>query len=260
MRDDELMHYAEKGQNILMHFGIPGQKKGRRRWQNKDGSLTPEGYIHYGYGLPDHENENENHYSGKTEGRGTNSNGSHGPYAKDKKYTKDDYVDADYRDIDIGDVRYKERDAEESDYEDILKSMGRKTSAREGFATAASTVSAVSNALTKDQPIIVYDDKGNPKNVGKTEAPLKTLADRDKKKKQAKVRAMNQASIQNLSNQELQAIIDRKRLENTYLDMTTPEVQSGYEKTMQILGVVGALAGTSLAVMQVANQVRQAKG
>ena len=34
----------------LMHFGIKGQKHGIRRWQNEDGSLTPEGYVHYGVG------------------------------------------------------------------------------------------------------------------------------------------------------------------------------------------------------------------
>lgn len=32
----------------LIHYGTPGQKWYVRRWQNKDGSLTPEGYIHYG--------------------------------------------------------------------------------------------------------------------------------------------------------------------------------------------------------------------
>lgn len=34
----------------LAHHGVKGQKWGSRRWQYKDGSLTPEGYIHYGYG------------------------------------------------------------------------------------------------------------------------------------------------------------------------------------------------------------------
>lgn len=34
----------------LIHYGISGQKWGNRRWQNDDGSLTPEGYEHYGYG------------------------------------------------------------------------------------------------------------------------------------------------------------------------------------------------------------------
>lgn len=34
----------------LIHYGVPGQKWGDRRYQNEDGSLTPEGYEHYGYG------------------------------------------------------------------------------------------------------------------------------------------------------------------------------------------------------------------
>ena len=36
--------------DYLCHYGIKGQKKGIRRYQNLDGSLTPLGYEHYGYG------------------------------------------------------------------------------------------------------------------------------------------------------------------------------------------------------------------
>lgn len=36
--------------SYLAHHGIEGQKWGVRRWQNKDGSLTPEGRAHYGIG------------------------------------------------------------------------------------------------------------------------------------------------------------------------------------------------------------------
>ena len=36
----------------LWHYGIHGQKWGVRRYQNKDGSLTPLGREHYGYGPP----------------------------------------------------------------------------------------------------------------------------------------------------------------------------------------------------------------
>ena len=36
----------------LYHHGIKGQKWGERHYQYEDGSLTPEGRQHYGYGKP----------------------------------------------------------------------------------------------------------------------------------------------------------------------------------------------------------------
>ena len=37
-------------QNYLAHHGMKGMRWGERQWQNKDGSLTPAGRIHYGIG------------------------------------------------------------------------------------------------------------------------------------------------------------------------------------------------------------------
>ena len=37
----------EAADNYLAHYRRGGEKKGVRRWQNKDGSYTPEGYKHY---------------------------------------------------------------------------------------------------------------------------------------------------------------------------------------------------------------------
>lgn len=39
-------------QNYLIHWGTLGQKWGKRNYQYEDGSLTPEGRIHYGVGPP----------------------------------------------------------------------------------------------------------------------------------------------------------------------------------------------------------------
>ena len=41
------MTYEEN--QYLIHYGVKGQKKGQRRYQNEDGSLTEEGKRHYGY-------------------------------------------------------------------------------------------------------------------------------------------------------------------------------------------------------------------
>lgn len=40
--------------DYLAHHGIKGQKWGVRRWQYENGSLTPAGYRHYGYGQGKH--------------------------------------------------------------------------------------------------------------------------------------------------------------------------------------------------------------
>lgn len=49
-------------EHSLKHYGIKGQKWGRRRYQNEDGSLTPAGREHYGYG--DGDNDRSGDYSG----------------------------------------------------------------------------------------------------------------------------------------------------------------------------------------------------
>jgi len=41
------MWYVIKSGNDLYHHGIKGQKWGKRRFQNEDGSLTPEGMARY---------------------------------------------------------------------------------------------------------------------------------------------------------------------------------------------------------------------
>lgn len=49
MRHSSLV-YDLVDDNYLAHHGVKGQKWGVRRWQNQDGSLTPDGRIHYGRG------------------------------------------------------------------------------------------------------------------------------------------------------------------------------------------------------------------
>lgn len=49
----------EAWRNELYHHGILGQKWGQRRFQNKDGSLTPEGRERYGVGEEKNQSETD---------------------------------------------------------------------------------------------------------------------------------------------------------------------------------------------------------
>lgn len=43
------LNFVDGPENLFLgHYGVEGQKWGRRRYQNEDGSLTAEGYEHYG--------------------------------------------------------------------------------------------------------------------------------------------------------------------------------------------------------------------
>lgn len=46
-----LYNIEAKKKNDIIHFRVGGEKNGLRKYQNLDGSLTPEGRIHYGVGM-----------------------------------------------------------------------------------------------------------------------------------------------------------------------------------------------------------------
>ena len=47
---DIILCTKEQANNYLIHYGVPGMKKGVLRWTNKDGTLTEAGKRHYGIG------------------------------------------------------------------------------------------------------------------------------------------------------------------------------------------------------------------
>ena len=46
-------------ESYLAHYGVLGQKHGKRRYQYEDGSLTPLGRVHYGIGQGKHRTKTE---------------------------------------------------------------------------------------------------------------------------------------------------------------------------------------------------------
>lgn len=50
MRNQYYWSLEDPVMDYICHHGVKGQRWGERQWQNKDGSLTPAGRIHYGIG------------------------------------------------------------------------------------------------------------------------------------------------------------------------------------------------------------------
>ena len=91
--------WVEELSDGLEHHGIKGQRKGHRRYQNEDGSLTSLGRIHYGVGAP-------REGSGKYEsGSSKVFGGRGGKFARKSASREDDFISR-MKDI-------HERDAEE---------------------------------------------------------------------------------------------------------------------------------------------------
>lgn len=64
---DELVHtiFSEEEDDHLEHWGLLGMRRGVRRWQNYDGSLTPAGRIRYGVGPARDSSEKSSKNSGR---------------------------------------------------------------------------------------------------------------------------------------------------------------------------------------------------
>ena len=284
--------------DVLMHHGIIGQRKGRRRWQNKDGSLTPEGYIHYGYGLPDKDKERDywqglpdkssgRYSSGSTSGSQTHDDDYYERYEGDvegepesrkrdnqENQRQYDDIDADYREYDdepseqndgnntSSDKNNKKKDNEPWMNQDLYKQYKTVQEQNKFDEEVKKWKNNHPDPPTKGQKVAAgLNTVGQTINtVAGNNGPLSAIAENDTKKKQSKARLAHQLAIQNLSNDDLQAVINRRRLERQYLDENTPYVESGYDKTMKLLNVVGGVATTTAAVIGVAEMVKKMKG
>ena len=81
----------------LQHYGVPKMEWGKRRWQNKDGSLTPEGRIHYGIGQKRDKGSSEDNAEQRRRLAEEGRNKSHDAYyertnvSNPKKYSNETY-------------------------------------------------------------------------------------------------------------------------------------------------------------------------
>lgn len=120
----------------LSHYGIPHMRWGYRRFQYKNGTLTPEGKIRYGKGGGEKQSGDGDDSEGKSKGSGERSYNS-----KTSTYKKSDADKLTDEELN----RRTNRLQREKQYKDLLpqtKSERRKEIARKIFVEASSKAAA----------------------------------------------------------------------------------------------------------------------
>ena len=126
----------------IVHYGVDGQEWGKRRYQNKDGSLTPLGRRHYGYGSgrqSKKDDDDDRAYSGTVEGEGKSKGGSS---SGSSRRTYRDANPRDYRPADDNDTsstngssRRSNSDDDNRTYSGTVEGEGRSSRSQSGSSS-----------------------------------------------------------------------------------------------------------------------------
>ena len=219
--------------NYLAHHGIKGQKWGRRRYQNEDGSLTVQGRQRYGGSTPLLE--------GPTTSSASSSKSSKKSSSSSKK---DDFIEGEWRWADdqpssggSSSGKSKRRFSRKSKASDVMdgdwrpveesikKNKGNKSVAQE---TKGRDYAAISSALG-----------AGSKLAGSLKSSQERKLQRDKNK------VMDAMDLSKFSDSDLKNAISRMSTEQTYKKMVADRVDYGRQKTIRRLETIGSIVATA---------------
>ena len=238
-------------EKYLSHHGIMGQKKGRRRYQNPDGSLTPLGRQRYGVGKE---------RTPLLEGPTTSSSKSSKKSSSSSSNKKDDFIEGEWRwaddqpsgssskgskrrfsrktkvdDVMDGDWRKVEENVKKKAGKTKVEKDGKTTQKEKGADDAEKEAKARAEK---------YSNVSNAFGAGsKMAGALKSSQERKLQKDKAKV--MKAMDLSKFSDKELRDAISRMSAEDTYRRMTADRVEYGRQKTIRRLETIGSLAATA---------------
>lgn len=211
-------------ENYLVHHGVLGQKKGNRRYQYEDGSLTPEGRRHYGVG-PERKKgldpETGSKIAGAAGAAGKNIGKAFGKlgrdtasqqYAAGVKYTTKNWTAEQFK-------QANEKDAQRDAY--INRQTAKYQKYIDNKLNAIDTTSDIINSASQSV--------GNLSPMFMKEV----YSGGDYKK---------------MSNKELQDYITRVNLETQYIRLNTKTVETNVSKGLKITKNILEAAGGALAI------------
>ena len=194
----------------LEHAGVKGMRWGNRRYQNKDGSLTPLGRIHYNKGLKK-KAKAEAKKAAKAEKKAEKKAKSDSvkDWKKLKKKKVSDMTDDELK-------RYKDRMKVEAE---AIENQNKHNDAKAGkFKTFVNKIKNAADLITNINTIM---EKG---------VSIKDIAVENLKKKetdQAKYARLKKTALENMTDAELKAYKERLTAEKEIKNINNPEETDG---------------------------------
>lgn len=231
--------------NYLEHHGIMGQKKGRRRYQNSDGSLTPLGRQRYGVGK-----ERTPLLEGPTSS-GTSTKSSKSSKGSKSSSKKDDFIEGEWRWADdqpsggSSKKGSKRRFSSKTKVDDIMdgewKSVEKEVKKKANKPAPKSEDELAKEAKAKFEK---YSNVSSAFGAGsKMAGALKSSQERKLQKDKAKV--MKALDLSHFSDADLKSAISRMSSEKTYKQMVADRVDYKRERTIKRLETIGSIAATA---------------
>lgn len=210
--------------NELMHHGIKGQKKGVRRFQNEDGTLTPAGKERY------YKSDNSSKKKYET------------PEFKKYKESKKIYTISDGSSTHVVKAYEPEKKKKKTTTEvepQPKKKKKKKSTEVEPQPKKKNKLDTVSNV-------------GNAASKGFNEAS--NLAGRIARNTKASKKTREELS--KMSDAELRQKINRQRMEQEYIDLNPGRVSRGASCVGEILGAIGSVAAIGASVAYIASVIK----
>ena len=200
----------------LQHWGIKGQKWGVRRYQNNDGSLTPEGKKRYT------------------------------DYKSEAKKMSDQELRSSINRMNL-----------EKRYVNLSKDQNSKTSRALDMTGKVTGIGSEAGKIVKDGYKMMDMDSANVKVSGqglnvvsKTASGAKKIGNIAEDKRAAK---QAKTKLENMSDRDLQEIVNRMDLEQQYSNLKKDTVNRGKLTATEVLDIVGSIVtiGASATTMAV---------
>ena len=284
--------------NELTHHGVKGMKKGHRRYQNKDGTLTPLGRIHYGIGIGEGADER---YDKKVQTKTTASEGKPSDsFIKSKSNSSTNSLSRDEKKVQKAlEKAMKKSIKEQKEQEEPKKEEPKKEEPKKEEPKKEEPKKEEIKEEVKDDyesRKSDYDKRKNDFDLEKAERQLKDdqtaeankehndKMDRQSKDLKTGAELAKQASIgttyaskatkeigkvdntkrmreelKSMSNEQIKEINDRLTLENRYKELNKDRMTKGFEAVHNFFNIATPVIGLLGSSLAVAAQIKELK-